>query len=324
MKNNTTTFEKLEKRNKTLEKRWKLVLVISIIFIITRPIALYVVNQKIKNATINTRPLLDPLREFVPADSYITNVQSLRDYLSDLGNKYPDSLSIYYENINSGSNISVNKDLNLFPASLSKLVQGILIAKKVEEGVWTWDKELKALPEDISSGSGNLYQSIGDKPVTVEKLLEELLVNSDNTAQNIFRHHLEISEYLNFQDETGLQDLYNEKGFISAKEYTRILRVLYTSSYLEPKNSEKILEYLTKSSFHDFLSQGIPSGVKFAHKYGENIEHNIFADSGIVYVPNKPYMITVIIKGEDSTPETRAWAVSLMKEISERAYNVSK
>ena len=150
------------------------------------------------------------------------------------------------------------------------------------------------------------------------------MVNSDNTAQNIFKHHINVDDYIQFQYETGLQDLYNEKGLISAKEYTRILRVLYTSSYLEPENSEKILELLSQSTFKDFLSQGIPSDIKFSHKYGENKEYNIFADSGIVYIPGKPYMLTIIIKGKDSTPDTIAWVTSLMKEISEYVYNESK
>ena len=150
------------------------------------------------------------------------------------------------------------------------------------------------------------------------------MVNSDNTAQNVFRRFLSVTDYLNFQDLTGLQDLYNENGFISAKEYTRLLRVLYTSSYLEPENSEKILEYMAESSFGDYLSQGLPAEVKFAHKYGENIQYNIFADSGIVYIPKRPYMLTVLIKGKDSSLETRAWATKLMKEISEKAYQVSK
>ena len=309
-----------------LSKRLKQQRVLIILLAICVPIAGYFSPQYfgLNPVTESNFPMLDPLREFVPVESYVNNIQPLRDYLQEFGAQYPDSISIYYENINSGASIAVNKELALFPASLSKLVQAILIVKKVEEGVWAWDKQLKALPEDISSDSGTLYQSIGDKPITVEKLLEELLVNSDNTAQNIFKHQLIVDDYIKFQYETGLQDLYNDKGLISAKEYSRILRVLYTSSFLEPENSEKILEYMSVATFKDYLSQGIPSDIKFAHKYGENKEYNIFADSGIVYVTNKPYMITVMIKGKDSTVETRAWAKQLMKEISEHAYNVSK
>ncbi|MBP6931264.1 MAG: serine hydrolase [Candidatus Pacebacteria bacterium] len=270
-------------------------------------------------------PMLDPFREFTPAENYIINITNLRKYLATLGDKYPESITIYYENINSGANISVNKDLRLFPASLSKLVQAILIVNKVEKGQMSFDQKLKAAPEDLSSGSGDLYRVMSDgRSMTVEELLKELLVNSDNTAQNIFRHHLDFSDYEQFQNNTGLQELYNQNGFISSKEYTRILRVLYTSNFLEPKNSSKILAYMAQSSFHDYLSAGIPGDVKFAHKYGENKDYSIFADSGIVYIPGKPYMISVIIKGKDSSDESRAWAVGLMKEISEQAYLASK
>lgn len=268
--------------------------------------------------------LLDPARVFLNQDDYLLNIQELRSYLHSLEEKYPDALSIYYEQINSGSNISVNKELKLFPASLSKLVQAILIVKKVEGGVLSWNQRLDTKPEDISADSGELYKTIGDRSLTVEELLRELLVNSDNTAQNTFKHYLMAEDYIDFQYATGLQDLYNELGFISAKEYTRLLRVLYTSSFLNPENSEKILEYMTQATFRNYLSQGIPSGVKFAHKYGENKTQHIFADSGIVYVPKRPYMITVMIRGNDSSEETRVWAQNLMKEISEHAYAVSK
>jgi beta-lactamase class A len=304
-------------------KKYKIFIILAIVLSLTS--GLLISPFSYKKITINSKyNLIDPLREFLPSDFYIVNIQGLRSYLHSLEGKYPDNLSVYYENINTGANISVGKDLRLFPASLSKLVQAILIVRKVEDGELAWDQQLKPTDADISSESGGLYKTIGDNSISVEDLLKELLTDSDNTAQNMFRHHLDVTDYASFQQETGLEDLYNEKGYISAKEYARILRVLYTSSYLKPENSEKILTYMTQSKFKDYLSQGIPGDVKFAHKYGENKEQSIFADAGIVYVKNKPYMLTVIIKGKDSSLETRRWAVKLMKEISEQAYLSSR
>lgn len=315
--NNQSTIDKLSK--KLTYYKYGLIIVVIIIVV-----AVFGIQMNKNDFSIGKFPLLDPARAFLDNDDYTINIQELRTYLHGIGDRYPDAISIYYEQINSGSNISINKELRLFPASLSKLVQAIIITKKVEEGHLAWDKKLETKPEDLSADSGELYKTIGSKSLTVEELLQELLVHSDNTAQNIFRHYLTVDDYIKFQDETGLLDLYNEKGFISAKEYTRLLRVLYTSSYLEPENSQKILKYMTQSTFTNYLSQGIPKGIPFAHKYGENEDMVIFADAGIVYVPNKPYMITVMIKGKDSSAETRAWAVALMKEISQHAYAVSK
>lgn len=320
-KNTNNTLEKLSQKLKYY-KVWFVVLILVILVLV---VVLFIQLPSKDSSSFGKFPLLDPSRAFLDQDKYLLNIQELRTYLHSLEEQYPGSISIYYEQINSGSNISVNKELHLFPASLSKLAQAILVARKVEESIFSWDKKIKILKEDISSDSGSLYQRVGEgSEVSVGDLLKELLVDSDNTAQNVFRRFLSVTDYLNFQELTGLQDLYNENGFISAKEYTRLLRVLYTSSYLDPENSEKILEYMSQSTFKDYLSQGIPNDIKFAHKYGENIQYNIFADSGIVYIPDRPYMLTVIIKGKDSSPETRLWAVNLMKEISEKAYDISK
>jgi beta-lactamase class A len=307
-----------------LQKKIKIQRFLIFILVLFLP-ATFLLTQKIEKDSQYESfkySMLDPLRRFTPAEDYLINIQDLRKYLADIGNMYPDNVSIYYETINSGANISINKDVRLFPASLSKLVQAILITYKVEKGDMSWNQQVPVSVEDLSSGSGQLYKN-GPKSYSVETLVEELLKNSDNTAQNVFKKYLSIDDYIKFQDKTGLQDLYNSKGYISAKEYTRILRLLYTSNFLTPENSQKILNYMSESSFKDFLSQGIPNGIKFAHKYGENKEENIFADSGIVYIPGRPYMITVIIKGKDSTDETRAWVVDLMRNISEKAYKAS-
>lgn len=113
-------------------------------------------------------PLLDPAREYIAPENYIINLQDLRVYLHGLELKYPDSISIYYEQVNSGSNISVNKNLRLFPASLSKLVQAILITKKVENGFLSWGQKISILPKDISFESGDLYKRVGQNQFFLE------------------------------------------------------------------------------------------------------------------------------------------------------------
>src|SRR5205085_2416366 len=99
--------------------------------------------------------------------------------------------------------------------------------------------------------------------VRVEDLLMQMVTNSDNTAQDIFLREVEQKDLTSFQSEVGLEDLFDSQGFISAKDYSRILRVLYGSTNLERANSQKILELMAKENFHDYLSQGIPGDVTF-------------------------------------------------------------
>jgi beta-lactamase class A len=318
-----------DKKSRFIDKHYKIIIysqwVMFVLLFLTICFTGKYVYSEIDHIKTNPYPLIDPARQFISQDNYLINIQPLRDYFNQLQKTVgTDNITIYYEQLNSGANISVNKNLRLFPASLPKLPLAIVVARKVEKGDWKWDTQFTADPSDISSDSGSLYKTLGNNPITVEKLLEVLLIDSDNTAQNIFLKHVSGADLDGFRSEVGLEDLFDAQGYVSAKEYSRVLRVLYTSSFLERIDSEKILTLLSQSNFHDFLSTGIPDGVTFAHKYGENKLFHVFADSGIVYVTNQPYMLVVMLKGKDSSDESRQWAVNLMKEISQKAYEMSR
>jgi beta-lactamase class A len=98
-----------------------------------------------------------------------------------------------------------------------------------------------------------------------------------------------------------------------------MFRSLYVSSFLNKENSQKLLQWLFESSMKDFLASGLPSDIPFAHKFGENMAAHVFSDSGIVYLPNRPYLLTVMIQGDGSATE-REQATALMKSISEKTY----
>ncbi len=82
---------------------------------------------------------------------------------------------------------------------------------------------------------------------------------------------------------------------MSSKEYTRLVRALYTSTYLDEQYSQFLLDILSRTSYDAYLGQGIPDTIRFSHKIGENIEENVISDSGIVYIVGRPYMISVMI-----------------------------
>jgi hypothetical protein len=73
---------------------------------------------------------------------------------------------------------------------------------------------------------------------------------------------------------------------------------------------------MANSHTNDFLSKGLPGEVLFSHKVGISDEQRVYLDSGIVYVPNRPYFLIVMI---NSTDEQKAQME--MKNISERVYN---
>ena len=87
--------------------------------------ALKVSIEKIKNQY----NLLNPARKLINQEDLIINIQSLRDELSEIGKNK--NISIYFEYLPTGANISINKDAEFWPASLLKLPVAMAAGKKI-------------------------------------------------------------------------------------------------------------------------------------------------------------------------------------------------
>src|SRR3989344_3564551 len=136
--------------------------------------------------------LLNPARKFIKQEDLIINFQPLRDYLND---KYEadQNVSVYFEYLPTGSNISINKDAEFYPASLLKVPIAMTVAKKIERGEWKWTNELVLMPSDKNKGFGALYKESSNSTHTIDELVRRALSDSDNTANFILVRNLEIS-----------------------------------------------------------------------------------------------------------------------------------
>lgn len=268
-------------------------------------------------------PLIDPARHLIPQEHFLSTLQPLRERVHAYVDTQEDvNISVYIEYLNTGANIIVKPEERFWPASLSKVPLALAVMGTVESNVWTLDQVLTLEEEDRMSVSSTLHtHPIGTK-FTVRELLEELLVRSDNTAYRILGRNVPESEIVAVKEALGLEDLFDAEGEVTAREYTRILRSLYTASYLNRKHSQFLLDILNRAEWKDFLRQSVPESVPFPHKYGADAERNTFSDSGIVYIPQRPYLITVMIEAEKSAPDavSKARAQEVMQAISRMAY----
>lgn len=262
----------------------------------------------------NKSSLIDPFRAFERQEDLIINIQPLREELITYEAK--GDVSIYFEYLKTGANIAVQKDARFWPASLLKLPVAMAVAKLVEEGAWDWDDTLILGEEDRDGEFGALYKQPAGTKLSVEELVRRMLIDSDNTAYRLLFRKVGAEQINDIYAHTGLTKFFSENGEIGAKRYSVLLRSLYTSSYLEPVNSEKLLSFLAESPFREYLGSGIPASVRFAHKHGLNDGKGVVLDAGIVYVPGRPYLLTVMVRTKDLE-----YAKSVMKKISELSYD---
>jgi beta-lactamase class A len=271
---------------------------------------------------------LDPTRNLMEQKDAITNIDPLRKKLKELVALEASSsrISIYFEVLNTGANISVNQDEKIFPVSLAKVPLAMLVIKKIENGEFDINQQFEITDENMNSSSGYLFETVksGSK-VEMQKLLREMLINSDNTAYRILKRNTNLEDRKKLADDIGLGELFDDQGRISAKEYSRLLRTLYTASYLNQEHSQMILELLSQNSFKNYLSTGMPGDTVFSHKHGQNLTLNVYSDSGIVYLPNRPYIISAMVepfnlKGHDG----EIYAENLFRQFSQEAYQFIK
>lgn len=306
-------------------------LIVIVFLIISNIFSIFWFIDAKNDLEINEYKYIDIARNFIDQEDFIVNLQPIRDKVNQMSKDFgEDKVSIYLEFLNTGANISVNKENYIWPASLTKLPVAMATMKKVEDGEWQLSNELVLMSGDANIDSGNIDSMLAKNPVgtrfTIEHLLKELLTNSDNTAYNILVRNLHIDELNQVKNELGIDVLFDDSGRMSAKEYSRIFRALYTSSFLKRVNSEMIMSWLDESQFNDFLAKNIDPSIPFPHKYGENLLLNVYADSGIVYLEDRPYMITVMVQGssEQDIIEAQNDATNFMQSISQEVYTYFK
>lgn len=218
-------------------------------------------------------------------------------------------VSIYFRDLNTGHWTGVNETDKYDPSSLLKVVTLMTYLKKSLADPALLSRQLYYPGVDEN---GQYYKEIEKLPPgnhTILELLRAMIVESDNSAKNV----------LTKNDIKGFDETYKDfrlplpatttdnNDYMSARSYSVILRALYNSTYLPWNISEQTLLLLSLTHFDKGIVAGIPEGIAVAHKFGEHtylytdgsIQSRELHDCGIVYYPNKPYLLCVMTRGSD-------------------------
>jgi beta-lactamase class A len=247
----------------------------------------------------------------------IINFIPLRTALRDYAEHQAGNLGIYFEYLPSGTSIGVNDREEVQLASLSKVPLVMSIFKKIEKGQISLQDNLTMKREHMDQRFGTLWQKGEGTRLRVEELVKSSLQESDNTAYNMLFNALSQEEINEVYENLDIQ--VTEQGdsqTVSPKSYSSIFRSLYLSSFLTEENSNRILDILTTTTFSGKLTAGVPDNIRVAHKIGvfERLDtsQSIFIDCGIVYVPNRPYIVCAFVQGTDEEAQNHISHISKM------------
>ena len=248
----------------------------------------------------------DILINFVPLR------QAIRDYLG----KVTDPIGLYFEYLPSGNSIGINDQMEVRLASLIKIPVAMGIYKQIELDNLSRDSVLTIKKENINKQFGDLWKrGIGAK-ITVSEAIDLSLKSSDNTAARTLTSALPEGAIDDVFDSLDIvKDKKDNLPVITPKNYTSILRSLYLSSYLTREHSNEILKLLTKTNFNDALPAGVEMKVPVAHKIGVfdvDTAEKVFSDCGIIYVPNRPYILCIMMEAPENKAKEHLVYISKM------------
>lgn len=242
----------------------------------------------------------------------LINFIPLRSSLKEIVAPWEDSFSFYFEYLPTGISIGINEKHEYETNSLLKLPFIITLYRQMEEtGLDIESTTLKLEEKHIDQEFGTLWQKGPGYEITVKEAVNYAIIDSDNTAIKAIKDLLQPKYLVQVYDnlDVPLTTDKDNNPTISAKNYSSILKSLYFSSILSKENSQKILDLLTMTNYKDKLPSGITDNIKVAHKIGVR-RGQIYQDCGIVYLPERPYILCMFSRSDENTARDRMTLVS--------------
>jgi len=256
-------------------------------------------------------PLLDCDITDNSPDPKLQNIKKViqQEIVNQEKQNHASHISVYYRDLNNGPWLGIDENALFTPASLIKVPILMAVLKEAESNPAYLDKMIPT-PENISYEEQNVLPSIVLEPnqeYSIFQLLERMIVYSDNRAKDLILENISEDKVLQVFSDLGIDPqkiINNPNNNISVKEYSSFFRILYNSSYLNKEMSEKALSLLAQVDYQQGLSKLLPKDTTLSHKFGERFyydtEERQLHDCGIVYHPQKPYLLCVMTRGENN------------------------
>lgn len=249
----------------------------------------------------------------------------IRQVIADYRKKVPvDQVGVFFRDLNNGPTMGIDSDKPFIAASLMKVPIAIMYLRAAERNPALLQKKFAFHPGYAMS---NHVQTIDPpEPMTigqeysVDELIKRMLIKSDNVSAAMLIDEMNETDVVRVLQEMGIPMTVvgGSDASIQVEDYASVFRILYNATFLDKATSNYLLEILTQTSHRGGLREGVKSDVTVASKFGEHRLGTIqqYHECGIVYFPERPYLLCVMTRGEEVAPLYGA-----VKEVSSAVYD---
>ncbi|MDD3150383.1 MAG: class A beta-lactamase-related serine hydrolase [Candidatus Gastranaerophilales bacterium] len=248
--------------------------------------------------------------------------QKLMNLSADYSNLTP---GVFVWDFSTGKYVSINGD-EIFPtASIIKIPILCQLFKRQELGLINLNDKMTFNEHFRTGGSGEMQYMSANFDITVEKLAELMIQNSDNSATNMLLSAVGGANNLNkemrnwglpaTEINTWLPDL-EGTNITTPLEMATILYNIDNPKFLSLKSRAKMIDIMSHVKNRYLIEEELPSDALFIHKTG-NIR-SMLGDSGIVEMSDgRKFIVVMMIK----RPPNSYSAKQYIHQASDLIYN---
>ena len=237
------------------------------------------------------------------------NINTLRAKVEAEALSYSGSIGVYFKDMSTGESFIIN-DQYMYPCCMIKIAALATAHNEIEKGNLTYsyckpDMEPMIIVSD-NSAYNRLMAKIGQgDPKEGSNRVNAFLKDNGIYYTAVNNGLLPGSGYFNN----------GPKNYSCPSDIGKMLDKIYEHSLVSYDACEKMIDLLAKCDDDTALRKGIPSNITFAHKTG--CAYDFYHDGGIVYGPNRDYILVVFTKGVSNYGRT-------FKNLSALVYDYEK
>ena len=245
--------------------------------------------------------------------------------------------------LESGRRISSNGNERFPMASVFKFPVALVVLQHVDARELKLDDAITIQPSQFSRGHTPLRDSAMGKPVTVtvRRLIELMVSESDNTAVDYFIRRFggaAITSRVRALGGDGVRIDRPENDIAEAIQkhgiaaYVRdprdtatpdgmasLLATFAQRPYLTPSSHDLLMSFMTKSHNPVRLASRLPPGAVVAHKTGTM--PGVFNDVGIIISADGKHHIAIAIFTKKATEQDENLALRVVSQIAQEVYD---
>lgn len=275
--------------------------IFSIIILTTLLVIILLFINELKNGSDDTQPSNTSTENDTNFNSVKLN-KEFSDLVSVIQNS-EGTFGLYIKDLSLNTEYKFNENEEFYPLSLYKVPISYIVVKDIEKGKLNWEDEIIYTRSDYYDQYGTIALSGFGSKYTVDRIIELMIRESDNTALKMIENLLG-KEYLNSEfkkiTENENVDLFNEEEVTTPKAFAYIIENIFFKVSMQDQNREKLLSYMYPTAYDEALNPYLRENLVFYHKVG--ISEGMYHNCGIVR--NEEKNIILCLMSEDFTEES--------------------